>query len=60
MKTVIIKDPYREDAIEAFCEKYPQRVIVKIRSLGKTGKLIFWEPERKYEITYRKRKKCNE
>ena len=57
MRKIIVKDPYREDAVEGFCEKFPDRVIIKMKALGKTGKFIFCEPERKYEITYRERKR---
>jgi hypothetical protein len=59
MKKAIVKDLYREDAIEGFCEKFPDRVIVKVKALGKTGKFIFCEPERKYEITHKKRERKN-
>jgi len=57
MNQKIIKDPYREDAIESFCEKFPDRVIVKVKALGKTGKFIFCEPERRYEITHKERRR---
>jgi len=59
MRKKIVKDPYREDAIESFEETFPDRVIVKVKALGKTGKFVFCEPERKYQITHKRRERKN-
>jgi len=59
MMRTIIEDPYREDAIQYFRDNFPDRVIIKVKALGKTGYFVFLEPERKYEITHKKRERKN-